>query len=358
VPALNNLAIAYRDARQPARAESLFRRAVTYDSTIAALYFGIHSAQLLRGNFAGARATLDLVARRFEDNPVRRTVEIQDAAAQQDWARAERQARAKATAVGNDTARLVDPVEALAGLAMTQGRLAEAERLWRRQLTLSRAADAMAQHLFGLVQLAYLELVYRNDTTRARALVDSALTATPLDSLLRGDRPHDRLARFYAAAGDLRRARALLRAAVANDRSLGRDLKAERSWTRGVVALAEGRTGEAEAELRQAAGTHVCPICPLPDLARAYEAAGKRNEAVAVYDRYLTTPWLLRYEPDAVALGWATRRLAALYDERGDRENAARVYARLLALWRQADPPLRPVRDSARARLTLLGGGG
>jgi hypothetical protein len=33
----------------------------------------------------------------------------------------------------------------------------------------------------------------------------------------------------------------MLEAAIANDRVLGRDLKAERSWTRGVLALAGGR---------------------------------------------------------------------------------------------------------------------
>ena len=42
--------------------------------------------------------------------------------------------------------------------------------------------------------------------------------------------------------------------------------------------------------IRQAADLHLCPICPLPDLGRALEAAGRPGEAVQVYERYLSTP--------------------------------------------------------------------
>jgi hypothetical protein len=133
---------------------------------------------------------------------------------------------------------------------------------------------------------------------------------------------------------------------------LGRDLAADRHWTRGVIALAEGRAAQAEAELRPAADGHVCPICPLPDLARAYEAAAKPQAATAVYERYLTTPWLWRYEPDAVELGWAMKRLAELYDARGEPAKARATRVRLLQLWRGADAELQPVLADARAHLT------
>ncbi|HET9513757.1 MAG TPA: protein kinase, partial [Gemmatimonadales bacterium] len=119
LPALNNLALAYRDSRQYARAESLFRRAADADSTIANFYFGLHSTQALQGEFARARATLDTIARRFPDDPILLTEELQDAAAQQDWPRAERVAWSHIEKAGADTLQLVDPYEALAGIAQT-----------------------------------------------------------------------------------------------------------------------------------------------------------------------------------------------------------------------------------------------
>src|SRR5688572_29233839 len=75
-------------------------------------------------------------------------------------------------------------------------------------------------------------------------------------------------------------ARRLVADARVNDSILDLPRRTERAWTAGVMALAEGRAQEAEAALRDAADAHVCTICPLTDLARAYEARG--NTAAAI----------------------------------------------------------------------------
>ena len=354
VSALNNIALAYRDSRHYAEADTFFRRAIQVDSSIANMYFGLHGVYLLEGNFARARGILDTTTRRFPGHPILLTEEIQDAAAQQDWDRTERQAETQIVESRTDTSRAVDPVEALAGVAMTRGRLAEAERRWHRQLAYSRAAGVMSRHLFGVIQLGYLELRHRHNPGRALRLVDSA-TATPaFDHLLPGDGRYDERARFYAAAGDLPDARRMLAAAFVDDSVIGRSSKAERSWTRGVIALAEGRASAAVTELRRAAALHVCEICPLPDLGRALEAAGQPREALKVYDHYLSTPWPWRYEPDAVELGWTLRRAGELHEQAGERAEALAAYARLLDLWDHADQPLQAVVAATRSRRAAL----
>jgi tetratricopeptide (TPR) repeat protein len=340
---LNNLALIYQDTRQFAKAESLFRRAAAIDSTVANLYLGIVGTQQLQGKFRESRAMLDLTTRRFPGNPVLLNVEIQDAAAQQHWEEAERQAETAIAAVRNDTLALVDPYEALASIVMTQGRLREAERHWRTQLAISAASDSRGRHVFGVLQLARLELRHRKSTPRALALVDSALAATPLDSILPGDRPYDDLARFYAAAGRPARARELLAKAERIDSALVRTAVADHMWTRGVIALAEGRLSEAEAQLKQTVETLVCTMCALPDLARVYDAEKKVGAAVTVYERYLATPWFFRYETDASELGWAMKRLADYYAGRGELAKAEAMRGRLRQLWRRADPELQSV---------------
>ena len=351
VRALNNLALIYRDRRQFAIAESLFTRATQMDSTIANLYFGIHGSQLLAGKFAESRRTLDVIGRRFPGNPVLMTMEMQDAAAQQNWDLAERHAEARIAALQSDTLSLIDPFEALAAMAMTQGRLAESLGYWKTQLALTARSQSWGRHLYGLTQVAALELRYHHDPARAVAFLDSALARTPMDSVLPGDRPYDALARFYAEAGSLTRARRWLAGADTNDRRLGRTLGPERAWTRGVLALAEGKPREAEPSLREAADADRCTICALPDLARAYQAEGKPEAAVIAYERYLTTPWFWRYEVDAPELGWAMVRLGELYDARGETGRASAVRARLLQLWRRADPELQPVVTAMRAKV-------
>jgi tetratricopeptide (TPR) repeat protein len=327
----------------------LFTRATLIDSTIANLYFGIEGNQLLQGRFDDARRTLDLIARRFPDNGVTLNVEMQLASAQLHWEEAERRAEALIAASAGDTLSLVDPFEAMALMASAQGRLGESERLWRTHQRLSAASGTMGRHVFGVLRRAGIEMHYRGRTARALEIVDSALARTSLDSLLPGDRPYDELARFYAMAGRLDRARSFAAAADSNDRALDRQQLAERAWTRGVIALAEGRKPDAESQLRIAAEQHTCTICALPALARAYEAQGKVPAATAVYERYVTTPWFWRYETDALELGPALDRLAALYDAAGERVKAGATRARLVQLWRRADPELQPIVSRARA---------
>jgi hypothetical protein len=178
--------------------------------------------------------------------------------------------------------------------------------------------------------------------------MDSALARTPLDRILPGDRPYYELARFYAYVGDLAHARTLLAAADANDRFLGKSQPSEAAWTRGVIALAAGQSREAEAELREASETHTCPICPLPDLARAYEAVGKPDAALITYERYATTPWLWRYETDADELGLALIRIARLYRAKGEFEPAETASSRLAQLWGRGDAEIQGLLNEAR----------
>jgi tetratricopeptide (TPR) repeat protein len=354
IAALNNLALAHRDARQFAAAESLFRRADRADTTIANFLFGLHSTQILQGKFAEAAATLDTLRRRFPNHPVYLTEALQDAAAQQDWPRAEQTARKQIVEVGTDTLQLVDPYEALAQIAMARGRLAESERLWETHARVSGAARVMSRHIFGALQRGYLVLRYRNDAPRAVAFVDSALRASPLDSLLPADRRYDEVARFYLAAGQPARVGPLLAAAVVNDSVLHRTPRSERLWTRGLAALTSGRVTAAIDTLRLASDRHVCPSCVLPDLGRAYERAGQLREASETYQRYLTTPWVWRYEPDAVELGWTLWRLADVSERLGETDRARSAWSQLLTVWSGADPGMLATIDSARLRMRKL----
>ncbi len=353
--ALSNMALAYRDWRKFTTAESVYRRAIRADSTIPVIYFGLHSAQLLQGKFGDSRRTLELIGRRWPNDRILPVVEVQNASARQDWDEAERLAKARIATQRGDTLQLLDGVEALAGIVMTRGRMAEAARHWQTQLAMAAASGSWGRYLFGVQELGYLQLRYHDAPGPARALLDSVLVRHPLESILPGDRPYYELARFYVALGDVSRARALLASADSTDRALGRNRPADRAWTRGVIAFAAGRSAEAEAELRQAAETDFCGICALPDLARAYEAAGKPDSALVTYERYLATPWLFRYEVDAVELGWALKRLGELYEDKGDRSKAAAAFSKLGLLWDRADPHLQGVVADARRRAEFPG---
>jgi eukaryotic-like serine/threonine-protein kinase len=359
VRALNNQAVVLKFHRRFAEAETLFARAISVDSSIASIHIGLSGSLLLQGDFGQARGRLDTAARLFPHHFNVRLAEIYLAAAQQDWALAERHARARLAADPADTLDALDGLETLAGLAMTQGRLAEAERHSNRVLRLSRLVGSPARHLSSAIRLGYVELRYRNARERALAVVEKGLAAFPLDSMPEGDRPYLELSRFFAAAGQPDRAREQLdqesRTELGRRRVRAPLAVADRLWARGRVTLVEGRYQNAAADLRRAADIHFCTICALPDLGRAYEASGDIDWATATYQRYLTTPWEHRFEPDAIELGFTLRRLAALYQLQGDPGKARDAYTRLAELWRRADPELQPHVAEARAALERLG---
>ena len=350
-PVLNNLALAHREARHYAEAESLWARSIEVDSSIIQLYFGLQSAQLLAGKFADSRRTLDLIGRRSPGNGLLLTVEVQDASAQQNWESAERWSEANIASKQGDTLQLVDAFEQMAGIVMTQGRLEEAERHWRTQQILAAASGSWGRRLYGAQMLGRMRLRFRNDTAGAVAVLDAALARMPLDSMLPADRPYGELARFLAAAGETRRARTMM-ALAKNALPKGPGGDAEIAWTEGTILLAEGRAQEAEPLLRRASDAHVCTLCGLPELARALDAQGDAAGAIQTWERYLATPWFFRYEVDAFELGPALLRLVELYDARGDRSRAQHTRTRLLALWRRADAALQPALADVRTRVT------
>ncbi len=355
VPILNNLALAHRDARNYEAAESLWTRAIAIDSSINVLYYGLHNVLVMQGRPAEGRRVLDIVHRRLPDDPVLPTVVVQQAVAEQSWDEAERLALINYQRLLGDSIQLVDAIEQLAGIAMTQGRLVEAERRWHEQIAVSTHTGSYGRRLFGALQLAGLHLRHYGQPERALAVVDSVLALQPLEDILPGDRPYGSLARFYAQLGDLARARMLQAAADSNDRALGLLQPAEGAWTRGVIALAEGRPADAEGALREAADRHRCPICPLPDVARGWEAVGRPDSALAAWVRYTDSPWLWRYKTDALEMGRALIRTGELHEARGERTEAARAYARLLQLWSRADGPLAQTTAEVRRRLARVG---
>ncbi len=94
----------------------------------------------------------------------------------------------------------------------------------------------------------------------------------------------------------------------------------------------------------------------LPPLGLAFERSGQPDSAIALYERYIATPWDRRIGWDASELGAAYERLSQLYDAKGDHERAELYAAKLVTLWVDADPELQPRVRAARRRVDQRGG--
>ena len=167
-------------------------------------------------------------------------------------------------------------------------------------------------------------------------------------------------ATLYASAGRVDRARALVaeyRSRIDTKTRAGS--AADLHGALGAIAVAEGRPEDAIREYRAIRDSlPECTICALEALGRAYETAGQLDSAVALYERYLSTPWLFRANQDNVHLVSVLRRVAALHERLGDREQAIAHLDRIVELWERADPELQHIVEEAQATIARLLGEG
>ncbi len=350
----NNLALFYGDFRDYARAKELLQRAIELVPEAANGYLNLAYYQVALGRFEQARETLEQLAEVQPEHPWLQLYSSRLASAGGDYDEAEKHALAlRESQIGNLYWRARTSGE-LANLAKIRGHLAVAERHLRDAMATNEERRLAAAYVGGAIALAEVDVRFRGAPDRGLEQVEEALRQHPLDSIAPLDRPYLGLGFFYARAGQPERARDWLSEYEARiDASLRRPSEPILDRARGVIALADRQARDA-IELFRRADKGACAACILPYLGRAYDLAGAPDSTIAIYERYVTTPWLHRLALDANYLGLMYERLAALYGERGDSEKAIYYYGKLVELWKEADPELQPRVEAARRAISAL----
>ena len=256
------------------------------------------------------------------------------------------------------------------GLALLHGRLADAHRLQHEFETgpLMTPALALKDSLTDVLVGAW----FNGPSPAAVRGITAALAWHPLSSFPLPDRPYLGAARAYAVAGDPTQAAAMIaqyRHDVTDTARLRIDA-ADLHGTLGVLALARGDAKAAIDEFRKSdigydgLPAHECAPCIHFALARAFDAAGQADSAVAHYEAYIATPYFdkLMGSQDAnidfgddLVLAGVDKSLGELYEAKGDKQKAASYYMKFIALWKNADPSLQPKVAEVRQRLARLG---
>ncbi|MCC6317392.1 MAG: tetratricopeptide repeat protein [Gemmatimonadaceae bacterium] len=352
IAATNNLGLTLTSLGQHAAADSLYRRVIAADSTFVNVRLVLAEGLAAQGKFADARVVLDDAGRRFPDHPVVGLTRIYVAAAASEWKQAEALAQQRLATV-TATVQRIDALQTLGQIELVRGKLDAAQRHLEESMRLARGAGSPRKHLWSVVVLGWLDLRYRERPDDARRRLERAIEAWPADVMRQGDVPTPDLLRLASALGETGRVRSRLPATEGGAANPG----PEQRQVDGLVALGRGRAREAVTAFSAAAAARPdCPICLLPDLAMAQELAGDTTAAVASLDRYLRTPFIHRFELDAVHLPSVCTRLANLLEGRGDRAGATAVLRQLLATWAEADAGLAPRATAIRARVAQLEG--
>jgi predicted Zn-dependent protease len=164
-----------------------------------------------------------------------------------------------------------------------------------------------------------------------------------------------------ASTGELARSQVLLRDLEAR---FPQDTTVHISYLpalRGVIALAQGNTGEALAQLEPALANEfalpapaffagVGSLYPAYVRGQTFLAAGRPAEAAVEFRKIISRPGLVMGDPvDAVA----RLQLARAFAASGDTAGARAAYQDFLTLWKQADADI-PLLKQAQAEVSKL----
>jgi tetratricopeptide (TPR) repeat protein len=352
--ALNNLALTLIELHRYAEAEPLALRATRVDDHVAH-YDNALWAMAAQGKFTPAESLLVRFATRRPDDP--------HAAFWRGMLARSRSDHATATAL-YDSVRLRYPTSPLrrranyhlATIAAREGRARAAERYLRDMLAAYQGQELAGTALADALDLVGVDLRLRDSPAAALRSIAEALARYPLRDMSVLDRPYLRLAIAYAEAGRPDLARAMQ---AEWQREVDEPFRREDPHRHGApaaIAAAEDRLTDAIESWRAHTldGCVWVDPCGLFELARAFDAAGQTDSALASYAALTDGPAWYVDVPSSAALGPALKRLGELYEKRGDRGRAAEYYSRLVELWKDADPGLQQVVRDVRQRLGRL----
>lgn len=226
-----------------------------------------------------------------------------------------------------------------------RGRLERAREIFTERVRLAVSKDKPVNAIEAMTSLVALARAQGN-LPLANEILAQAANGFPLSRIEDGMRPYLDLAEAYALAGNGSAARSYLSQAEGQGVHDTLDYDQKRRVI-GLIAMAEGRYGEAVTILRGASGFGQCSTCLLFDLGLAQEKAGMVDEAVETYRRYA------RMAPLALGrgeqLGFVLMHLASLQEKAGDLRSAEATRVDLNRHWAGTDRTFPSVRGQVRA---------
>jgi tetratricopeptide (TPR) repeat protein len=239
-----------------------------------------------------------------------------------------------------------------AAVTRVRGRLAESERFIRDQAAIERNRNNPGGAAALELDLARATDWLRGDHAGALRQLDSVRQRMWTLPVL--DRRGVQLATAYARMGKPAVARRIVaELSRSGDTSTTIDLTRD-SYLAAMIMNSEGRRADALAILRRLNAE--CENCNDADIGFLFDAAQQPDSAIAHLEAYLGSHATLLLEMDSWFLAPTYKRLAELYEAKGDAQKSTGHALRLVELWKAADPDLQPIVEQARRRAHRLSG--
>lgn len=346
--AVNNLALALLFLGRPAEAERVIREQGGHLLLPGGPYLlraNLARALYLGGDTDGALAVLDSLVSESA-GPAAEVERSRLLAAAGRWDDAEEAARTLVASRGENPAVRAASTRILWHITATRGRLSEADSLFSQLEALLTGAGALDELARDLVRKAEITRTLSGDSGGAKSQLRELAERSDIDVMTTGANLAPRVAAAFAAVGDTAEALALVdrwEAQPLEARSDPDSFSPELARARVEMARASSDVAWADsaaARLQKAVDATIHGLDYLPDLARAHQIAGRREEAVRSLREYVDFRHTRRVHRVAPYLGPALRELEALCTRLGDEVCATENRTRLAELWVDADSPL------------------
>ncbi|MGW8283443.1 MAG: tetratricopeptide repeat protein, partial [Gemmatimonadota bacterium] len=268
------------------RAIGLFRRAIELDSLAPDAHAGLVEALIRTGATQDAVAARARFATLRPDHPYPYILAVRLAYLVGDRSAVDEALENLRSAFPDDRTVRAWVAEERARIALVDGRLEQADARYREALAIAAVRGDPAEVIERSVDRAWAMTWWSADTAAAVALVDSAIADHPMESMSMDEWPFHYLAEFFALAGRPARATAILESHAAHMNPPS-DAVPNPWWQAawGLIALDESRPEDAVRRFQLWDVGIGCTVCALGDLARAFEAAGQTDSAIAVWER-------------------------------------------------------------------------
>ena len=361
--ALNNLALLVSSRREYARAETLYRAAITHSPGSALFYNNLIVTLGYAGGTAAAESLLTASKTRFPGNT---TFTFTDIAFDRELGRVDRaRARYDSARKAGDRRAPTFAINQLVPVDYALGRMGEARALSLQAAAMDSASGRPSPAAFGISE----DLIWRSlaglPVDAAVSALDGAIATMHIDAKPMSDRatPYTQFAATYALAGRLDKAKALLSRfdSEVRDTAVRRIQHSSYESALANVAAGERRWNDAVTLFRKSDRNPDGPATGNPvgvstNLIWVWATAGMADSAIAEYERYLKSPFgsRAREGPDYDVPAPIIEALAKMYDAKGNTDRAIALYRDFIELWKGADPELQPRVAAARARLQAL----
>jgi tetratricopeptide (TPR) repeat protein len=236
-----------------------------------------------------------------------------------------------------------------------EGRLRDAFERMREAAQFAEVNGFRATALTWTLGEVSTLLIIAADTAGARRRLRDILASGAFDDLPPAGRPWNTVMSAFIELGMLSEARTML---ARWEAELPDTLRAPtnavdyRRHARQLPILESGDLDAISRGYRQAQVEERCTRCFRWPLAEVEARRGNVAEAIALYENSVEEPISVRFYPMQRVI--ALERLGPLYEEIGEFQKAAAVYAEFAEAWKEADPELQPRVRVALERVQLL----